>query len=259
MFYDFIGRRVLYFKYRGLKHMYQYIVYSERTRLGLIEKLGVHPERIHIVPRTVELANFRIIPNAREQITRRYNFPPLIDGFDLIYVGTELPRKNLNLLLRAIAVLKNQGYCLRLIKIGSAGGDQWRESTLNEIARLNLRENVVFPGTVPEEDLPLFYNAADLAVTPTLLESGFAWMAMEAMACGKSVVASKDAAIPEDAYGAATIYESRSLDGLISAIARHLDDADMRRRMGEVGSQVIQKYTWENSIASILQVYEKTL
>ena len=257
--FDPIGRRVLDAQFAGLRRMDQYAVNSERTRRDLIEKLGVRDDRIHFVQLGVELDTFRIIPDARAQIAARYNLHPLEGGFDLIYVGSELPRKNFNLLLQAVAALKARGYRLRLFKIGGAGGDQWRARTLAEIERLNLKAEIVFPGVVPEADLPVFYNAADLAVTPTLLEGGFAWLAMEAMGCGKPVVASEPAAIPLEAREAVEVVEARSLDALTAAIARLLDSPDTRQRMGEAGARIIQRYTWEATAEAMIDVYKKVL
>lgn len=257
--FDAIGRKVLDVQFAGLRRMDQYAVNSERTRRDLVEKLRVCEDRIHFVQLGVELDTFRIIPDARAQLAERYNIHPLEDGFDLIYVGSELPRKNFNLLLQAVAALKARGYRLRLFKIGGAGGDQWRARTLAEIERLNLKDEIVFPGVVPEEDLPVFYNAADLAITPTLLEGGFAWLAMEAMACGKPVVATEPAAIPQEAREAVTVIEARSLDALTTAIARLLDDAEARQQMGEAGARIIQRYTWEATAEAMIKVYEKVL
>jgi glycosyltransferase involved in cell wall biosynthesis len=257
--FDPVGRKVLDVQFAGLRRMDQYAVNSDRTRRDLVEKLRVPEDRIHFVQLGVELDTFRIIPDAQAQIAERYNLHPLEGGFDLIYVGSELPRKNFNLLLQAVAVLKARGYKLRLFKIGGAGGDQWRARTLAEIERLNLKEEIVFPGVVPEEDLPVFYNASDLAITPTLLEGGFAWLAMEAMGCGKPVVATEPAAIPQDARAAVMVVEARSLDALSTAIARLLDDSEARRSMGEAGARIIQHYTWEATAEAMIKVYEKVL
>lgn len=257
--FDLVGRAVVQAQFMGLAKMDRYAVNSERTRRGLIEKLGVREDLIDFVQLGVELKTFRVIPDARQQLEARYHLPRLPDTFDLIYTGSELPRKNVVLLLEAMAALKRRGYRLRLFKIGGAGGERWRQMTLAAVERLGLQDQVFFAGTVPEEDLPLFYNAADLAVQPTLLEGGFAWMAMEAMACGTPVVATESSMIPADACEVVSIVEDRSLSAITDAIAQLLDDPERRRRYAERGTQIIQKYTWEATADAMIRVYEKVL
>lgn len=254
--FDRIGRAILSAQFMGLKRMNWYAVNSEQTRRDLVEKLGIREDRIAFVQLGVELETFRPMPNAREQLAKRYQLYPLIDGFDLIYTGSELPRKNLIQLLEAMAILKQRGYRLRLIKVGGAGGDQWRAQTLAAVDRLGLREDVHFAGVVPEADLPLFYTAADLAVQPTLLEGGFAWMVMEAMGCGTPAVASEASHIPEDARAAVIVVETRSLTALTEAIAGALDDPMGCAARAAAGQRIIQNYTWEATANAMIRVYE---
>jgi glycosyltransferase involved in cell wall biosynthesis len=254
--FDRIGRAIVNAQFMGLKRMDWYAVNSEQTRRHLVEKLGVREDRIAFVQLGVELETFRPIPDARAQIAERYGLHPLADGFDLIYTGSELPRKNVGQLLEAMAILKRRGYRLRLIKVGGAGGDKWRAQTLAAVDRLGLRDDVHFAGVVPEDDLPLFYSAADLAVQPTLLEGGFAWMVMEAMACGTPAVASEASHIPEDAREAVIVVETRSLSALTEGIARALDDPAGRAARAAAGQRIIQKYTWEATADAMIRVYE---
>jgi glycosyltransferase involved in cell wall biosynthesis len=153
-------------------------------------------------------------------------------------------------------VLKRQGYRLRLIKVGGAGGERWRAKFLWDVERLELTDDVVIVGVVPEEDLPLFYNAADLCVTPTLLEGGFAWLVMEAMACQKPVIATYAALVPPEAEEAVILVPPRNLDELVTAIAKCLDDEEGRQKMGKAGRQIIASYTWEATAQAMIGVYE---
>jgi glycosyltransferase involved in cell wall biosynthesis len=255
---DRIGRSVLDVQLVGVRRMDQYAVNSLQTRDHLVRHLGVDERRIHFVQLGVDLENFRPIPTAYEELARRYNFHKQPGVFDLIYVGSELPRKNVGLILSAMAALKKKGYCLRLIKIGGAGGERWRTQTMAQIKELGLEADVYFPpGIVPEPDLPLFYGGADLAVTATLLEGGFAWVAMEAMACGRPVVASTGALIPEAATAGALVVSERSVDEMVRAIARCIDDEALRARLSTAGQHLIASYTWQATAQAMLKVYEK--
>jgi glycosyltransferase involved in cell wall biosynthesis len=250
-----VDRVVLDAQYAGLRKMQQYAVNSMQTKRHLVERLGIDEARIHHVQLGVELDTFRPMPNAEEEIARRYNLRRDPATFYLIYVGSELPRKNVGVILKAMAALKSRGYRVHLIKIGSPGGERWRAHFKAEIDGLGLVNEVIFPGVVPDADLPLFYTMADLAVTGTLLEGGFAWVAMEAMGCGRPVVASQGALLPDEMGEAALIVANHSADEMAAAIARLIDDSALRTQMAAAGQRLIKRYTWEATAQQMLNVY----
>jgi glycosyltransferase involved in cell wall biosynthesis len=156
-----IDRYILSLHIEGLKQIDRYLVNSNYTKLSLIEKLGISESKINFVQLGVDTEHFRPISNAREIIKQKYDFNFSPCTFYLIYVGSELPRKNVTLLLKSIRILLNKGYSIELFKIGMAGGDKWREKTLKQIHELDIGSKVHFINIVPEEDLPLFYNAVN--------------------------------------------------------------------------------------------------
>jgi glycosyltransferase involved in cell wall biosynthesis len=249
------ARRILDLQIAGLKRVDYFAVNSERTKVGLVEILAIPEERIRYVPLGIDTDHFRYIPDAWPQIPERYAIRPIEGVVDLLYVGSELPRKNLGLLLQAMAILKQQDLRVRLIKIGGPGGQQWRDELLTQVERLHLHDEVVFAGIVSEDDLPLFLSIADLCVTPTKLEGGFAWLAKAAMACGKPFVATEDALIPDDAQDAGLVVKSQDPRELASAIATFLESPERRRAMGQIGRERIMKYNWEATAQAMVEVY----
>ncbi|PDV99081.1 hypothetical protein A9Q02_13435 [Candidatus Chloroploca asiatica] len=159
------------------------------------------------------------------------------------------------MIIESLAILRARGYPVRLLKVGSPGGQRWRDLLIEQIVRLKLEDAVIFFDVVPEEDLPLFYNIADLCVTATLLEGGFAWMVMEALACERPVVATTAAAIPDDARPAVSVVPTRNREALTDAIATCLDNSELRRQMGQHGLNVIGNYDWSRTIRELLQLY----
>jgi glycosyltransferase involved in cell wall biosynthesis len=156
------------------------------------------------------------------------------------------------MLLKAMAILKAKGHKIRLVKIGGAGGEEWRTRFLSDIERLGLADNVFFTGVVSEEDVVLFFNAADLCVTPTLLESTFAWVALGAMACGRPAVVTSTALVPEEAQEAVLVVPSRDRDMLGQAIEQCILDADLRQEMGEAGRRIIRSYRGEATAEAVV-------
>jgi len=259
LLFNRFDRWVLDVQLAGLRRMDHYIVHSERTRNGLISRLGISADCISTVPSSVDTEHFRPIDGARERIGSKYGIGFDDDVADLLYVGSELPRKNLGTLLEAIALLKTRGQRLRLLKVGGAGGDQWRMRFLDHIEGLGLEDSVEISDVVPEADLPLFYNVADLCVTPTLLEGGFAWLAMEAMACARPVIASSAALVPEEARSVVPVVAPHDPEALANTIQHCMDDKALRQCMGTRGRQIIESYCWESEAQALVQVYQKVM
>lgn len=257
--FNYFDRQILELQIHGLKRADYYVVNSDYTRQCLTDLLNIPGTKIRFVQLGVNTEHFRPISDARTRLSEIYDITFSADTFYIIYTGSELPRKNLNLLLKAISVLKTHKYNVCLIKVGGSGGARWRMRFLSDIQQLGLSGNVVITDTVPEDDLPLFYNAVDLAVSPTLLEGGFAWLAMEAMACGTPVIATDAALIPAAAAEASLVVGRRDLEGLVAAIARCIDDTDLRRRMGAAGPKVIAPFTWHATAEAMMRVYQEAM
>src|SRR5204863_10071242 len=123
--------------------------------------------------------------------------------------------KNVIGLLRAYARLRKPRPPLYV-----AGGTGWRFSPIFDTLKdLQLGEEVQFLGFVPEDELPLWYNAARLFAFPSLYE-GFGLPVLEAMACGTPVITSTAASLPEVAGQAAVLVSPRDSDQLAREMER---------------------------------------
>jgi len=255
LLFNRFDRWLLQLQFAGLRRMDHYVVSSDRTGQGLERLFGIPADRIHKVQLGVDMQHFRPIENAWERVGQHYGLTPISGTVDLLYVGSELPRKNLGRLLETIAVLKAEGYRLRLIKVGASGGVRWRTRFLADIQRLQLEDNVTLVDVVPEEDLPLFYNVSYLCICPSLLEGGFSWPVMEAMACGTAAIASTASHVPQHAQNGVLIIEPHELDSITNAIKKCLDDRCFRERLADMGNKAIAPFTWEAGIEQMLNVY----
>jgi glycosyltransferase involved in cell wall biosynthesis len=253
------NRFILDLQLSGLKKSDMLLVHSKRTRDGLIRHLGIKPEAIQKVPSSIDSNHFRPLQGSRDILNQRYKITFSRDVSYLLYVGSELPRKNLKLLLEALSILISRRRKTKLIKVGGAGGDEWRAATLATAEAYGCLDDIIFPGIVSEDDLPHFYNAADISVTPTLLEGGFAWLAMESMGCGRPVVATVEALIPEEAREAALIVNGDDAAAFADAIEKLIFEPKLREEMGRIGRKVITAYTWEAEAACTINAYSNLL
>lgn len=236
---------------KGTLRAKQLISVSAFTRQMLIEHCRVSSERIVVIPEGVEPA-FRPLPReAAEELRRRYALP---DAPLLLHVGHTQPRKNLEGLLHALAIVRRRNSHAVLLQVG--GVPTARQRTLVE--SLGLRDAVHFLGPVPESDLIAFYNLADVFVFPSLYE-GFGFPPLEAMACGTPVVASRAASLPEVVGDAGLLVDPRDPEALAAAVHRVLQDRELAEGLRRRGLARARQFTWERTARETLAVYEAML
>jgi len=219
---------------------------SEHTKRDLVALLGVPPERIRVAGNAVD-AVFQPVhdPAWRAAERRRLGLPARF----LLTVGTIEPRKNLVLLLEAMALLRDRGQSIPLVVVGREG---WLYEPIYErVDLLRLRDDVHFWRHADDRDLLALYNLADVMVFPSLYE-GFGVPPLEALACGAIVVCSNASSLPEVVGDAALLIDPHDPAGLADAIERALRDEALRRTLAARGPDQAGRYSWRASAASVL-------
>lgn len=240
------------FSVRMLKRADMVLASSEFTRQTLIDHAAVLPQRVQVIYLGVETNRFRPleIPKTFYQkygLDSSYHY--------ILHISTEEARKNVGALIRAFAKVHAQYQDARLLKIGRPLYPQQRQANLRLIGELGLENAVIFIDHVPDDDLPLFYNAARVMVLPSLME-GFGFPVLESMACGTPVVCSNAASLPELAGEAALLVHPRDVDGLAQAILSVFVDTSCARQMKERGLQWVRNFTWEATARQTIDIYQ---
>lgn len=234
--------------YKGIKKAIRIIAVSQATKNDLIQYLHIPKERIRVVYPGVDHNLFRPVP---ERIYKR----PYI-----LFVGSEHPRKNLGVVLKAFSRLKREPRFddLRLVKVSLAGGREaeFRKSTMTLIDALDLHREVVFTEFLPEADLPVYYSGARVLVLPSLYE-GFGLPALEAMACGCPVITSAIASLPEVVGEASIKVDPYDIDGFTRAIRQVLTDDELRNNMVKRGLERAKEFSWEKAARETQAVYDE--
>ncbi len=208
---------------------------SEHTRRDIVRLLNVPEERVEVTYPAAE-ERFRVLPVDEVEAFRRARGLP--DAF-IFAVGTLEPRKNLVGLLEAYASLPQPRPPLYV-----AGGAGWHVGPIYAtVGRLGLGDQVTFLGFVPEDELPLWYNAARLFAFPSLYE-GFGLPVLEAMACGTPVITSNAASLPEVGGKAAALVAPRDTAALARALQAIFDDAQVRAEMRAAGRIQATRFSW---------------
>jgi glycosyltransferase involved in cell wall biosynthesis len=225
---------------------------SEATRQDVIAFFRTPAEKLDVLYSGVG-AHFRPVRDGDtlRAVRERYG----IGGAPYILsLGTVQPRKNYDRLVEALHRLDQPD--LRLV---IAGGKGWLDDPLYEkIAALGFGERVVFPGYVPDEDLPAFYSAARVFAFPSLYE-GFGLPPLEAMACGVPVITSNVSSLPEVVGDAALLVDPYDVDALAEALAQALTDDRLRRTLIQRGYLRTKSFTWEKAARQLHKHYARLL
>jgi glycosyltransferase involved in cell wall biosynthesis len=169
-----------------------------------------------------------------------------------LYLGQIYKMKNVGNLIRAFAKLRGR-ILHRLVLVGQPGAKS--EADLTLIDELGVSDIVVQIGWVPDDDVPLFYQAADLFTFPSLYE-GFGIPIIEAMASGCPVLTSTGGACPEVAGDAALLVDPHEVDEISEGIFRGLTDTKLREELRQRGSLRAREFTWERSAAQTIELLE---
>jgi glycosyltransferase involved in cell wall biosynthesis len=239
----------------GLRRADALVVISQYTKATLVEVLGLPEERIHVIYPAIDHGRFRPV-NVTDEFRERYGLAR--DVPYVLYVGSEDPRKNLSTLVRAIASVREDLPAVTLLKVGRAQFSKERKRLLQLIDSLGLEDNVRFMESVPDVDLPSFYNLAGVCVMPSLYE-GFGLPMAEAMACGTPVIYARSGPLPEVAGPAGVQVHARDYEAFAQAITRLLADGAARATLADAGRRQAATFTWARTATETRALYARLL
>jgi len=223
------------------------VTVSKSSCRDISAQLGVRPERVSVVPVGVDHTVFEPI----EGVTP-------VPGRLIVTSSSDVPLKGLVPLLEAVAKLRTERE-VELVVIGRPrpGGRVDRA-----IARLGLADTIRCVSGISDRELATLYGEAQVAVVPSLYE-GFSLPAVEAMACGVPVVATTGGALPEVVGNdgeTGLLVPPDDPGALAAGIARLLDDAELRARLGAAGRErVLTRFTWAVTAEGTSACYQAML
>lgn len=221
---------------------------------------GVPWPNLVVLPPGVDTTRFYPIP---QEEARAYVGLPR-EHKVVLYVGRLDPIKGLDVLLKAMAHLKAAGALSEaeacLILLGGpvdAENAVWQElQALREA--YNLHNLVAFIGPRTREVLPYYYAAADVVVLPSHYES-FGLTVLEAMACGRPVVASQVGGLASLVRHGETgfLIPPQDPNALAGYLALLLQDVRLRKRLGRCGVRYARRYAWPRIARRIARLYTR--
>ncbi len=207
-------------------------------------------------------ADYTIIPNGVDLEHFSPDVPPFEqfrDGkINILFVSRLEKRKGVNYLLSAYRQVRQEiGNC-RLILVGPS--TRWSRQYEKKIKRQGM-EDIVFAGYVSQEDLPRYYQTADIVCSPATGRESFGLILLEAMAMGKPIVASNiDGYASVVSHGVeALMVPPKNKHMLAQALISLASHAQLRQEMGARGKLKAADYGWEHIAQRVMDYYQTVL
>ena len=189
-------------------------------------------------------------PDCLEYIKNKYS----IDSPFILYIGGFSTRKNVKELIIAFnKIKKSLKKDYKLVLCGSIKDEGVKLQNLCK--ELLIDDKIIFTGFIPDDELPLFYNAAELFVYPSLYE-GFGLPPLEAMSCATPVITSNLTSIPEVTKDCAILIDPFNKDELASSILNLLNSESLLQEYSQKGYKNSLNFTWKNTAIATLKAYE---
>ncbi|MBU8807651.1 glycosyltransferase family 4 protein [Mycolicibacterium goodii] len=216
---------------------------STSSAADIAEDFGVAPEQLHIVPLGV---NTDLFKPAEQRVSGRI----------IAIASADVPLKGVSHLLHAVARLRvERNLDLQLVSKLEPNGP-----TEKLIAELGISDIVHISSGLSDQELAGLLASAEVACIPSLYE-GFSLPAVEAMASGTPIVASRAGALPEVVGtdgSCARLVRPADVDELTAVLGELLDSPLERRRLGAAGRQrALDVFSWESVAAQTVAVYER--
>ena len=242
------------------------IATNPQEKEDLVELYHTDPEKIVIIPCGVNLDLFQ--PLSQEESKKEIAFST--DDFLITYVGRLEERKGIDTLLEAIYLADNPS--IQAVIVGGPPTDKpflsWAELSeepyknyMAMIEQYGIEKQVTFTGGKSQDQLSKYYSAADITVIPSYYEP-FGMTAIEAMACGSSVIASRvgglKTTVKENQVGA--LFEPRNATQLAEKIKIVFDQPSMNAELKKNSRPYVEEnFSWKSVAKSMAVVYQELL
>jgi len=247
-------RRVSGQAYRSITPTDWALCDSQSTKNDLCEHFGIDPARVFVTYMAAAPELFHPVadPARIAAVKAKYGVP---DAPYVMSLNTLEPRKNMDHAIRAFTrlVAQERGLELRFLLVGGKG---WHYGKVFEAleAAGPLRDRIIMPGYVADEDLAALYSGASAFVYPSLYE-GFGLPPLEAMQCGVPVITSNTSSLPEVVGDAGILLDPNDADGLSQAMLEVCSRPALRESMSARSLARARQFSWERCTRETLAAY----
>jgi len=240
---------------KAYRHSQHVVAVSPQIKEVLVAALGIKPEKMTVIPNGANTDLFK--PMDINQARRQLN----LSGADyfVTFVGNLAAWQGIEYMIRSAPyILKGYPETKFLI----VGGGAMKQGLVELAQRIGVSDRMIFTGMVPYDKVPLYINAGDVCVAPSVKERvGSPLKIYEYGACGKAIVTSRLPGlefIEQDKLG--FLVEPDCPKELAEAIMKLLQDPELRKQMGENGRKcIVENHSWESVARRVAEVCRQAL
>jgi glycosyltransferase involved in cell wall biosynthesis len=239
---------------RAIAKAESYAVVSRHTKSDLEKLLGSITKRMQVMYPSVDPIFQKEITLAEQgRVALKYQLP---ETFLYHGGGTEI-RKNTELVLRGYKALQKimpKGHLPKLVISGFLHDSSNKLATpvMDLISELELEDEVLTLGHVPQADVPILYSLAKLFLYPSRYE-GFGLPVLEAMTVGVPVITCRVSSIPEVGGEAVLYTHPDDPEALARLIKKTLSDTELEERLSESGKHIAKNFRWHDFSEALLK------
>ena len=244
---QFIGKSVL-------KNADRITTVSKET-MKYVLRLGADKTKTSVIYNGVDIDTFR--PEYKIESREKVGLPK---NRKIVFSVRRLVYKNgLDTLIESVPqVAKKHPNVLFVV----AGKGPSRKLIEDRIKELGISQNIKLAGFVPDELLPVYYNAADIFTLPSASGEGLPLVLLEAMACGLPVIATKVGGTPEIVKHMknGVLVPPMNPEAMAEATSKLLSEEKLRSVIGAEARRIVEKkFTWEDNVRQLQDIYNKVI
>jgi len=232
------------------------VTVSDYSQRCIADHFSISPQKIWVVGEASDPI-FRPLENpALSTYLASIGLPAR--GRFVVYVGGFGPHKNLDNLISIFARLATQGEFsdILLVMVGEYQQEVFYSSysaLRKQIDELGVAQRLIFTGYLPDEDLVVLLNLAEVLVLPSRME-GFGLPAVEAAACGCPVIATQESPLPALLGEGGLYFDPSRPAELEAALQRILKSQTLRSQMRAAGLQAAHALSWDTAARQMIEV-----
>ena len=233
---------------------YSFLISVSPKFIELVRKYGVKAPIIHI-PNAVDFETFNPNVNSRN-ILNRYSLSG--NTFLISFIGRLVPQKGVDVLIKAIPQVNTLFENCTYLIVGDGSN---RKNLENLVKKLNIK-NIIFTGVVHHSRIPEFISASEIIVLPSLGAEGSPRILLEAMACGKPIIATNVGGIKDLIIDGKTglLVEEGNAQKIAEMIISLIKNKKQREEIGITAYEFLKdKFTWERVGNETLKIYNKAI